>query len=114
MSLKAGHLKGTPFAMSEAPFTTAADTISLLRSVLLWQICLLIVVWLFLAVPWVSLQFVIVVFPDHTHYFWLNSHLASGDFFHLLITFANSLDQMLDLIWIPIVSHFDSVPERIF
>ena len=27
----------------------------------------MIVVWLFLAVPWVSLQFVIVVFPDHTH-----------------------------------------------
>ena len=31
--------------------------------------CLLMVVWLFLAVPWVCLQFVIVVFPDHTHYF---------------------------------------------
>ena len=30
--------------------------------------CLMIVVWLFLAVPW-CLQFVIVVFPDHTHYF---------------------------------------------
>ena len=29
--------------------------------------CLVVVVWLFLAVPWVSLQFVIVVFPDHTH-----------------------------------------------
>ena len=29
--------------------------------------CLVIVVWLFLAVPWVSLQFVFVVFPDHTH-----------------------------------------------
>ena len=31
--------------------------------------CLVIVVWLFLGVPWVSLQFVIVVFPDYTHYF---------------------------------------------
>ena len=32
---------------------------------------LVIVVWLFLAVPWVCLQFVIVVFPDHTHLlFW--------------------------------------------
>ena len=31
--------------------------------------CLVIVVWLFLAVPWVCLQFVIVVYPDHTHYF---------------------------------------------
>ena len=29
--------------------------------------CLMIVVWLFLAVPWVCLQFVIVIFPDHTH-----------------------------------------------
>ena len=30
---------------------------------------LVIVVWLFLTVPWVCLRFVIVVFPDHTHYF---------------------------------------------
>ena len=29
--------------------------------------CPVIVVWLFLAVAWVCLQFVIVVFPDHTH-----------------------------------------------
>ena len=32
--------------------------------------CLVIVVWLLLAVPWVCLQFVIVVFPDNTHYFY--------------------------------------------
>ena len=25
------------------------------------------VLWLFLKVPWVGLQYVIVVFPDHTH-----------------------------------------------
>ena len=37
--------------------------------------CLVIVVWLFLAVPLVSLQCVIVVFPDHTHYFWVFSQL---------------------------------------
>ena len=30
---------------------------------------LVIVVWLFLAVPWVCLQFVIVVFPDDTYLF---------------------------------------------
>ena len=31
------------------------------------------VVWLFLTMPWVCLQFVIVVFPDHTHiFFYLN------------------------------------------
>ena len=29
--------------------------------------CLMIVVWLFLAVPLVCLHFVIVVFPDHSH-----------------------------------------------
>ena len=34
--------------------------------------CLVIVVWLFLAVPWVCLQFVIVVFPDHTRLLFLN------------------------------------------
>ena len=31
--------------------------------------CLVMVVWLFFAVPRVCLRFVIVVFPDHTHYF---------------------------------------------
>ena len=29
--------------------------------------CLVIVEWFFLAVPWVCLQFVSVVFPDQTH-----------------------------------------------
>ena len=36
--------------------------------------CLVIVVWLFLAVPWVCLQFVIVIFPDHTHLLFLGKH----------------------------------------
>ena len=31
--------------------------------------CLVMVVWLFLAVPWVCLRFVTVVYPDQTHYF---------------------------------------------
>ena len=34
--------------------------------------CLVMVEWLFLAVPSGCLQFVIVVFPDHTHYFCNN------------------------------------------
>ena len=29
--------------------------------------CLMIVLWLFLALSWVCLQFAIVVFPDNTH-----------------------------------------------
>ena len=33
--------------------------------------CLMIAVWLFLAVPWVCMQFVIVEFPDHTHLLFL-------------------------------------------
>ena len=32
--------------------------------------CLVMVERLFLAVPQGCLQFVIVVFPDHTHYYW--------------------------------------------
>ena len=32
--------------------------------------CLVMVERLFLAVPWCCLQFVIVVFPEHTHYYW--------------------------------------------
>ena len=32
--------------------------------------CLVMVEWLFLVVPWGCLQFVIVVFPDHTHYYF--------------------------------------------
>ena len=39
--------------------------------------CLVIVVWLFLAVPWVTLQFVIVVFPDHTHLLFLLTKMNS-------------------------------------
>ena len=31
--------------------------------------CLVMVEWLFLAVPWGCLRFVIVVFPGHTHFF---------------------------------------------
>ena len=33
--------------------------------------CLVMVVWLFLALTWGSLRFVIVVFPDHTHLLFL-------------------------------------------
>ena len=33
--------------------------------------CLVVVEWLFLAVPWGCLRFVIVVFPDHTHLLFL-------------------------------------------
>ena len=32
-----------------------------------WLLVIVIVLWLFLMVPWVGLQCVIVVFPDHSH-----------------------------------------------
>ena len=41
--------------------------------------CLVIVVWLFLTVPWVGLQFVIVVFPDHTHSLFFTADLSGFD-----------------------------------
>ena len=33
--------------------------------------CLVIVVRLFLTVPWICLQFMVVVFPNHTHFLYL-------------------------------------------
>ena len=39
--------------------------------------CFVMVVWLFLAVPWICLGFVIVVFADHTHYFG-NATITNG------------------------------------
>ena len=39
--------------------------------------CLVIVVWLFLVVPWVCLWFVIVVYPDHTHLLFLQQMQVS-------------------------------------
>ena len=43
----------------------------LVAKVLSLSSCLVIVVWLFLTVPWICLQFVIVVFTDHTHLLFL-------------------------------------------
>ena len=38
--------------------------------------CLLIAVWLFLAVPWVCLQFVNMFFFDDTHLLFFHSNLT--------------------------------------
>ena len=43
--------------------------------------CLLIVVWLFLSVPWVCLHFVIVIFTDHTHLLFLGFMHGNSDGF---------------------------------
>ena len=48
--------------------------------------CLVMVVWLFLAVPWVCLWFVIVVFPDHTHLLFSMQAVKAGLYCPLLST----------------------------
>ena len=49
--------------------------------------CQVIVVWLFLVVPWVCLQFVIVLFTDHTHLLFVMINFVSSfmlqTFFHV-------------------------------
>ena len=45
--------------------------------------CLMMVVLLFLALPWICLQFVIEVFPDHTHLLFLTPPGYFTDISHL-------------------------------
>ena len=45
------------------------------------SLCLMIVVLLFLTIPWVCLQFVIVAFLDHTH-------LLSKSYFRIYLLFC--------------------------
>ena len=47
----------------------------LVALLLLSYICIVTmnVLWLFLTVPWVGLQYVIVVIPDHTHLLFVSS-----------------------------------------
>ena len=40
--------------------------------------CLVMVVWLFNAVPWVCLRIVIVVFPDHIHLLFSKCSIING------------------------------------
>ena len=62
-----GHGISTAQFLSHAVATMIHGCISLSS----W--CLLMVVCLFLAVPWGCLLFVIVVFPDHAHILFLGS-----------------------------------------
>ena len=52
----------------------------LVALLLLSYICIVTinVMWLFLAVPWVGLQYVVVVVPDHTHLLFKNTSFLSG------------------------------------
>ena len=53
--------------------------------------CLVIAVWLFLAVLWVSLQLVIVVFPDHTHLLFLSFQNNVIDTINFVKLFLNCI-----------------------
>ena len=48
--------------------------------------CLVMVVWLFLAVPWVCLRFVIVVFLDHNHLLFFIYKIPKGTIILILFT----------------------------
>ena len=49
--------------------------------------CLVNVEWLFFAVPWGCLRFVIVVFPDHDHFLWVKVFGINPEFRILKLTF---------------------------
>ena len=53
--------------------------------------CLVMIVWFFLAVPWVCLRFVIVVFPDHTHLLFLTTRTPQNLVTFLFFLFFLSL-----------------------
>ena len=51
-----------------------------------------VVEWLFLAVPWGCLQFMIVVFPDHTHLLFWNVDFPCYTAVHSLVVFPLLVD----------------------
>ena len=61
--------------------------------------CLVMVEWLFLAVPWGCLQFVIVVFPDHTHLLFLWSPAEKG-----LTSWLSFVVSNCEIVTFPLVS----------
>ena len=44
------------------------------------------VLWLFLTVPWVGQQYVIVVFPDHIHLLFMHRGFATIPTFHDIVS----------------------------
>ena len=53
--------------------------------------CLVMVEWLFLAVPWGCLRFVIVVFPDHTHLLFQISYSDGHCIFLFIVQLAGCI-----------------------
>ena len=62
--------------------------------------CLVTVVWLFLAVPWVCLQVVIVVFPDHTRLLFYISFMNLQNDSHGMSNRINTFMNICRLQWL--------------
>ena len=60
----------------------------------------MIVVWLFLPVPWVCLQFVFVVFPDHIHLFGMHWVAVAGDNDICINIFTPTAHVLVELQWL--------------
>ena len=56
--------------------------------------CLVMVEWLFLAVLWGCLRFVIVVYPDHTHYFFYLGHVHQGIYLRDILQYWGGLNRL--------------------
>ena len=66
----------------ESSFETDGCKRELVALLTLSSWCLVIVVWLFLGLPWGCLQFVIVVFPDNNHLLFLNGSIGVSQIDH--------------------------------
>ena len=77
--------------------------------------CLVMVERLFLTVPWGCLQFVIVVFPDHTHLLFLKSllrqRLSEPDFYGDLVYELKKIvgSNNFSAQFIKIISHYKKI-----
>ena len=65
--------------------------------------CLVMIEWLFLAVPWGCLRFVILVFPDHTHLLFWHPPLSCLHTYIYIInmdaSFYSILPSKVDISW---------------
>ena len=68
--------------------------------------CLVMVKWLFLAMPWGCLRFLIVIFPDYTHYFCMKK---CSNYFHICKINTTHLQAKLGAQWLS-GRVFDSKP----
>ena len=69
-------------------------------------------------VPWVSLQFVIVVFPDHTHLLFFIMHYSRNATkicdncknFELWVSTSKQLNGISNILLAIVIMHFEAIP----